>query len=142
MRNSPSHTRDAIKNGGGKKTIVVCVPAFDAHVALPFLGPTSMSAAATLCAVDVLRREVHVAASTGGAEGMNDIEVVSLEVGALDIPLFTGRRLLDYNPKECTMSWAPSEKFAYGPARGLHYLLKRDHIANLSANPRKSSETS
>jgi len=46
-----------------------------------------MSAAATLCAVDVLRREVHVAASTGGAEGMNDIEVVSLEVGALDIPL-------------------------------------------------------
>jgi len=75
-----------------------------------------MSAAATLRAVDVLRREVRVAASTGGAEGMNDIEVVSLEIGAFDIPPFAGRRLLDYDPKEYTKSWTPSEKLAYGPA--------------------------
>jgi len=95
-----------------------------------------MSAAATLRAVDVLRREVHVAAPTGGIEGMNDIEVVSLEVGALDILLFTGRRLLDYNPKERTMSWTQSEKLPYGPAWELHYLLKRDQLANLSANLR------
>lgn len=116
MRNSPSRTRDTIRNGKGKKSIVVCVPALDARVGLPFLGPSSMSAAATLRAVDVLRREVRVAASTGGAEGMNDIEVVSLEVGALDIPPFAGRRLLDYDPKEYTKSWTPSEKLAYGPA--------------------------
>ena len=116
MRNSPSRTRDAIKNGKGKKSIVVCVPAVDARVGLPFLGPSSMSAAATRRAVDVLRREVRVAASTGGAEGMNDIEVVSLEVGALDIPPFAGRRMLDYDPKEYTKSWTPSEKLAYGPA--------------------------
>jgi hypothetical protein len=116
MRNSPSRARDAIKNGKGKKTIVVCVPALDARVGLPFMGPGSMSAAATLRAVDVLRREVRVAASTGGAEGMNDIEVVSLEVGTLDIPPFAGRRLLDYDPKEYTKSWTPSEKLAYGPA--------------------------
>ena len=116
MRNSPSRTRDAIKNGKGKKTIVVCVPALDTRVGLPFLGPSSMSAAATLRAVDVLRREVRVAASTGGAEGMNDIEVVSLEVGTLDSPPFAGRRLLDYEPKEYTKSWTPSEKLAYGPA--------------------------
>jgi hypothetical protein len=116
MRNSPSRTRDAIKNGKGKKSIVVCVPAIDAHVGLPFLGPSSMSAAATRRAVDVLRREVRVAAWTGGAEGMNDIEVVSLEVGALDIPPFAGRRMLDYDTKEYTKSWTPSEKLAYGPA--------------------------
>jgi hypothetical protein len=116
MRNSPSRSRDAIKNGKGKKTIVVCVPALDARVGLPFTGPSSMSAAATLRAVDVLRREVRVAALTGGAEGMNDIEVVSLEVGALDIPPFAGRRLLDYDTKEYTKSWTPSEKLAYGPA--------------------------
>jgi hypothetical protein len=116
MRNSPSRTRDAIKNGKGKKSIVVCVPAVDARVGLPFLGPSSMSAAATRRAVDVLRREVRVAASTGGAEGMNDIEVVSLEVGALDIPPFAGRRMLDYDTKEYTKSWTPSEKLAYGPA--------------------------
>lgn len=75
-----------------------------------------MSATATRRAVDVLRREVRVAASTGGAEGMNDIEVVSLEVGVLDIPPFAGRRMLDYDPKEYTKSWTPSEKLAYGPA--------------------------
>ncbi|KAI0256877.1 hypothetical protein BJV78DRAFT_1167642 [Lactifluus subvellereus] len=116
MRNSPSRTRDAIKNGKGKKSIVVCVPAVDARVGLPFLGPSSMSAAATLRAVEVLRREVRVAAATGGAEGMNDINVVSLEVGALDVPPFAGRRLLDYDSKEYTKSWTPSEKLAYGPA--------------------------
>ena len=116
MRNSPSRTRDAIKNGKGKKSIVVCVPAVDARVGLPFLGPSSMSAAATLRAIEVLRREVRVAAATGGAEGMNDINVVSLEVGALDVPPFAGRRLLDYDPKEYTKSWTPSEKLAYEPA--------------------------
>ena len=116
MRNSPSRTRDAIKNGKSRKSIVVCVPAVDARVGLPFLGPSSMSAAATRRAVDVLRREVRVAASTGGAEGMNDIEVVSLEVGALDIPPFAGRHALDYDSKEYTKPWTPSEKLAYGPA--------------------------
>jgi hypothetical protein len=116
MRNSPSRTRDSIKNGKGKKSIVVCVPATDAHVGLPFLGPSSMSAAATLRAVDVLRREVRVAAATGGAEGMSDINVVSFEVGALDIPPFAGRHLLDHASKEYTKSWTPSEKLAYGPA--------------------------
>jgi hypothetical protein len=116
MRNSPSRTRDAIKNGKGKKSIIVCIPAVDARVGLPFLGPSSMSAAATLRAIEVLRREVRVAAATGGAEGMNDVNVVSLEVGALDVPPFAGRRLLDYDPKEYTKSWTPSEKLAYGPA--------------------------
>ncbi|KAI9449706.1 hypothetical protein F5148DRAFT_1153039 [Russula earlei] len=116
MRNAPSRTRDAIENGKGKKSIVACVPALDACVGLPFLGPSSMSAAATLHAVDLLRREVRVAASTGGAEGMNDVEVVSLEAGQCDIPPFACRPLLDYDSKEDTKSWTPSEKLAYGPA--------------------------
>jgi hypothetical protein len=38
---------------------------------------SSMSAAATRRAVDVLRREVRVVASTGDVEGTNDIEVVT-----------------------------------------------------------------
>jgi hypothetical protein len=116
MRNSPSRSRDAIKNGKCKKTIVVCVPSLAAHFGLPFLGPTSISAAANIRAVEVLRREVRVAASTGGAEGMNDIKVVSFEVGAFDISPFTTRQLLDYDPREYTKSWTPSEKLAYGPA--------------------------
>lgn len=115
MRNSPSRTRDAIKTGKGKKSIVVCVPAMDARIGFPFMGPSSVSAAATRRAMDVLRREVRVAALTGDAEGMSDIEVVSLEVGMLDIPPFAGRRMLDYDPKEYTKSWTPSEKLAYGP---------------------------
>ena len=115
MRNSPSRTRDAIKNGKGKKSIVMCIPLVSAYVSFPFMGPCSVSAAANIRAVEVLRREVRVAASTGGAEGMNDIEVVRLEVGALDISPFAGRPL-DYDPKEYTKSWTPSEKLAYGPA--------------------------
>ena len=115
MRNSPSRTRDAIKTGKGKKSIVVCVSAHDACIGFPFMGPSSVSAAATRRAVDVLRREVRVAALTGDAEGMSDIEVVSVEVGVLDIPPFAGRRMLDYDPKEYTKSWTPSEKLAYGP---------------------------
>ncbi|KAH9005339.1 hypothetical protein EDB86DRAFT_3190408 [Lactarius hatsudake] len=116
MRNSPSRARDSIKNGKSKKSIVVCVQATDAHVGLPFLGPSSMSAAATLRGVEVLRREVRVAAATGGSEGMSDINVVSFEVGALDVPPFAGRHLLDHSSKEYTQSWTPSEKLAYGPA--------------------------
>jgi len=116
MRNSPSRTRDAIKNGKGKKSIVVCLPAIDGRVGWPFMGPSSVSATATCRAVDVLRREVRVAALTGDAGGMSDIEVVSLEVGELDIPPFVGRRMLDYDPKEYTKSWTPSEKLAYGRA--------------------------
>jgi Fungal family of unknown function (DUF1776) len=125
MRNSPSRTRDAIKNGKGKKSIVVCIPILSAYVGFPFLGPSSVSAAATLRAVDVLRREVRVAASTGGAEGMNDIEVVSLEVGQLDIPPFACRPL-DYDPKEYAKSWTPSEKLAYGPAWDLLLEANKD----------------
>ena len=125
MRNSPSRTRDAIRNGKGKKSIVVCVPAIEARVGLPFMGPSSMSATATRRAVDILRSEVRVAAMTGGAEGMSDIAVVSLEVGGLDVPPYAGRYMLDYDSKEYTKSWTPSEKLAYGPAweltrEGLH----------------------
>jgi hypothetical protein len=116
MRNSPSRTRDAIKDGKGKKSIVVCLPAVDARTGMPFRGPSSMSATATRRAVDILRCEVRVAALTGGAEGMHDIEVVSLEIGELDISPFAGRPMLDYDPKEYTKSWTPSEKLAYGPA--------------------------
>ena len=75
------------QNGKGKKSIVVCVPAIDACIGLPFPGLNLMSAAATDCAVDILRcdsAEVHIAASTGGAKGMDDIEVVSLKVGTPD----------------------------------------------------------
>ena len=74
----------------------------DTYLGFPSLEPSSVSATMTLHVVDVLHREVHIAALMGDAEGMKDIEVVCLEVGALDIPLFAGRRSLDYDPKEYT----------------------------------------
>ena len=80
-------TRITHQNGKGKKSIVVCVPVIDACIGLPFPGLSLMSTAATDCAVDILRcdsAKVHVAASTGGAKGMDDIEVVSLKVGTPD----------------------------------------------------------
>ena len=115
MRNSPSRTRDAVKNGRAKKSIVVCLSELDACIGLPFRGPSSISAIANRRAVEVLRREVRIAALTGGAEGMHDIEVVSLEVGTLEIPPFDGGRMLNYDLKEYVKSWTPSEKLTYGP---------------------------
>ncbi|KAI0273417.1 hypothetical protein BC834DRAFT_853716 [Gloeopeniophorella convolvens] len=114
MRNSPSRTRDAVANGHGKRSIVVCVPLADARVGLPFSGTHSMAAVATLRAVEVLRREVRIAAMTGRSEGMGDINVVSVEVGVLDLPVDT--RMVDAYHEEPTESWTPSEQMAYGTA--------------------------
>ena len=85
------------------------------------MGPSSVSVTTTRRAVDVLRCEVRVAALNGDAESMSDIEVVSLEVGALDFPPFAGRGMLDYNPKAYSKSWTPSEKLTHGPMGSGNY---------------------
>src|SRR5882762_3488646 len=48
LRANPARARDAATNNKGKKNIVVCIPAVDARVGLPFAAPQAMSAAATL----------------------------------------------------------------------------------------------
>ncbi|KAG0705121.1 hypothetical protein DFH29DRAFT_848266 [Suillus ampliporus] len=87
------------------KSIIVCLPAADARVGLPFGGVSAMSAAATLRALDVLRREVAV------AQGMNSIRIVAVDVGVVgETPVS------DLANPRAMVDWTPSEKSTYGPA--------------------------
>ncbi|KAJ7074165.1 hypothetical protein C8F01DRAFT_1205345 [Mycena amicta] len=105
--------------GRAKKSIIVCLPATAARVALPFNAMQSMSVASTLRAVEVLRREVHIAALTDKSEAMKNIRVVVADVGAFNIgPLDTflappdagaRRRKLTYGPSFASLSHSVAE---------------------------------
>ncbi|KIL00949.1 hypothetical protein PAXRUDRAFT_821158 [Paxillus rubicundulus Ve08.2h10] len=88
----------------GRKSIIICLPAADARVGLPFCGVSAMSAAATLRAADVLRREVAT------AQGMSTIRIVTVDVGAV------GPSHDDFGVANTTVDWTPSEKASYGAA--------------------------
>lgn len=103
--------RNAHVPNRGKKTIVVCLPATEAHMGLPFSAVQSMSASSTLRAVEVLRREINVAALTGKFETMKNLKVVVADVGAFDIGESSSQDL--YKAME---TWTPSEKLTYAPA--------------------------
>ncbi|KAF9227801.1 hypothetical protein BS17DRAFT_693724 [Gyrodon lividus] len=88
----------------GRKSIILCLPAADARVGLPFSGVSAMSAAATLRAADVLRREIAT------AQGMGTIRIVTVDVGAV------GLSQVDFGVATTTDDWTPSEKATYGAA--------------------------
>ncbi|KAG7089696.1 hypothetical protein E1B28_011351 [Marasmius oreades] len=97
----------------GKKSIVVCLPATETRFGLPFSSIQSMSAAGTMRAVEVLRREISVAAMTGKSETMKNIRVVAIEVGAFNVG---NERPQHFTPLEAMEKWTASEKITYGPA--------------------------
>lgn len=89
----------------GRKSIIVCLPAADARVGLPFGGVSAMSAAATLRALDVLRREVAV------GQGMSSIRIVAVDVGVVgETPVSS------LENSHAMDDWTPSEKATYGQA--------------------------
>lgn len=93
------------KRAGGRKSIIVCLPAADARVGLPFGGVSAMSAAATIRALDVLRREVAV------GQGMSSIRIVAVDVGVVgETPVSALANPLAMD------DWTPSEKATYGQA--------------------------
>lgn len=93
------------KRACGRKSIIVCLPAADARVGLPFGGVSAMSAAATLRALDVLRREVAV------GQGMSSIRVVAVDVGVVgETPVSALANSLAMD------DWTSSEKATYGQA--------------------------
>ena len=121
LRATPSRAQDARTYGLGRQSIVVCLPAMDARVGLPFASAQAMSAAATLRGVEVLRREIRAAGLSGlgseAANAMRNVKVTVVDVGAV---AFAGeeqeegveglRRVVD--------EWTPSEQAAYGAAFG------------------------
>ncbi|EAU88708.1 hypothetical protein CC1G_01081 [Coprinopsis cinerea okayama7 len=110
LRTGSARARDK-----GHKTIVVCLPAVDTRVSLPFSSVQAMSAAGTLKAVETLRREIQMAAVTGKAESMSSIKVVIVDVGAVDVGRKAPATIQDSLLK-ATESWTSSEKVIYGPA--------------------------
>ncbi|PIL24462.1 hypothetical protein GSI_14216 [Ganoderma sinense ZZ0214-1] len=157
LRASPARSRDAQTNGLGKQSIVVCLPATDARVGLPFAGAQAMSAAATLRAVEVLRREVRAASTSGSgsassteaAEAMRNIKVTVVDVGAV------GEAAGGVGLEGSVEEWTPGEQAAYGAAFGLalehrgegaHRLRRRpsgveafvDTVVDVVSNGRKS----
>jgi hypothetical protein len=110
LRTGSARSRDV-----GKKSIIVCLPATDARVGLPFSSVQAMSAAATLRGVEILRREIRIAAMTERTDSMQNINVVVVDVGAFDI----GSPLKALPPEGIYRSmedWSASEKVVYGPA--------------------------
>ncbi|KAH9928225.1 uncharacterized protein B0H18DRAFT_1159102 [Fomitopsis serialis] len=128
LRANPARARDAFANNLGKKSIVVCLPAIDARVGLPFAGAQAMSAAATLRAMEVLRREVKMAALTDASASMKNIKVVVVDVGAIGVAP-ASEPVQDV--RKSVQEWTPSEKVAYGTAfeavveEGMHYSVHR-----------------
>ncbi|KXN86931.1 hypothetical protein AN958_09526 [Leucoagaricus sp. SymC.cos] len=117
LRTGPAFTRDH----GLEKTVVVCLPATDVRVGLPFAGVRSMSAAAMERGVEVLRREIRAAGVNGkGAEAMRDVKVVVIDVGTFDVG--TGGNTVGEEAIQAETiwkvmeGWTASEKLTYGPA--------------------------
>ncbi|RPD67955.1 hypothetical protein L226DRAFT_555675 [Lentinus tigrinus ALCF2SS1-7] len=149
LRSSPARARDALSSGAGQQSIVVCLPATDARVGLPFGSAQAMSAAATLRGVEVLRREIRAASSsgtTGTAEAMRNIRVVVVDVGAVGEAVTTP--VSDAALKSVDQ-WTPAEQAAYGPAFGslLEHGTRRepsdvsvfvDTVVDVVSNGRKS----
>jgi len=110
LRTGPARSRDK-----GRKSIIICLPAMDARVGLPFASIQAMSAASTLRGVEVLRREINVAALTDRSESMKNIRVVVVDVGVFDV----GQPPSNMPPEsiyKAMEEWSPSEKVTYGPA--------------------------
>ncbi|KIL69847.1 hypothetical protein M378DRAFT_157079 [Amanita muscaria Koide BX008] len=104
----------------GAKTMVVCLPATEARVGIPFASVQSMTVASTLRATEILRREINLAAMTDRSGSMGNIKVIIAEIGSLKcgstavIHPFEERSIADlYRSME---NWSPSEKMSYGPA--------------------------
>lgn len=112
LRNSPARTRDEMNGHKGKRTIVICLPAKDARVGLPFAGAQAMSSAATLRGMEVLRREIRAAATTD--EAMKNVKVVVVDVGSIGVNGTSGSE--DASLERTMIDWTASEKAAYGPA--------------------------
>lgn len=88
-----------------QQSIILCLPAADARVGLPFCSVGAMTAAATVRAAEVLRRELSI------AQGMSTIRVVAVDVGAV------GEIDNHYQRTSPRMDdWTSSEKETYGAA--------------------------
>ncbi|KAF9527049.1 hypothetical protein CPB83DRAFT_857058 [Crepidotus variabilis] len=110
LRTGSARSRDY-----GKKSIVFCLPATDARVGLPFASVQAMSAAGTLRGVEVLCREIKIAALTEKTETMKNIRIVVVDVGSFKVEPAI-KSVLSEGVYKSMEDWTASEKMVYGPA--------------------------
>lgn len=117
LRTGPALTHDHKLD----KTVIVCLPALDVRVGLPFASVRSMSAAAMERGVEVLRREIRSAAGANGqgTQMMRNIQVVVVDVGVFDV----GEHMVEEEEQVRTEmvrkimgDWTASEQLCYGMA--------------------------
>jgi hypothetical protein len=102
--------------GTTRKSIVVCVPAVAARVGIAFASEEAMSAAATVKAIDVLRRELKASASQNAGDATVAPRVVLVDVGAIALSRHRPIPPPAYDQDTLMQSWSASEKAAYGAA--------------------------
>ncbi|KAH8117187.1 hypothetical protein DFH11DRAFT_1573658 [Phellopilus nigrolimitatus] len=105
-------SQDATYAVGGKKSVVLCVPAPDARVGVPYASAQAMSAAATVRGAEVLRRELGQV----GDPHMHNVRVVVADVGVIGDSGGTGLSVqaLDEEALVGSISqWTPSEQKVY-----------------------------
>ncbi|KAL4246110.1 hypothetical protein ABKN59_003283 [Abortiporus biennis] len=134
IRNSSTRARDSASNSLGRRSIIVCLPSTDTRVGLPFASAQAMSAAATLRGVEVLRREIRIAALSAESDAMKNIKVVVVDVGSIKQP---GHDSLEIS--HAMENWTPSEKVAYGEAFSS---LLHGGTVRLGHGARKPTDTS
>ncbi|KAF8623484.1 hypothetical protein AX15_006267 [Amanita polypyramis BW_CC] len=105
----------------GNKSIIVCLPATEARVGIPFASVQSMSVGGMLRGVEVLRREINIASLMDKSGSMKNIKVAVAEVGALqyDNASHTSHSVEDQSVPDLYKAmedWTVSEKASYGPA--------------------------
>lgn len=84
FRFTPARLREASSMFGGKQSIIICIPATDARVGVPYASAQAMSAAATARGAEVLRREISQAARfTDKQRTIQDTRVVLVDVGSV-----------------------------------------------------------
>ncbi|KAF8511118.1 hypothetical protein BU17DRAFT_97463 [Hysterangium stoloniferum] len=98
-----------------RKNIIVCVPAMAARVGVPFASEEAMSAAATVRAVEVLRRELKACAAQSNEEIVAP-KVVLIDVGVISVTRQSRTVWPELDVSTLTQSWTPSERSAYASA--------------------------
>jgi hypothetical protein len=101
--------------GATRKSIVVCLPAMAARVGVAFASEEAMSAAATVKAIDILRRELKASAQSSD-DGSVAPKVVLVDVGVVALSRHRPLPSPTYEPATLMQSWSDSEKTAYAMA--------------------------
>ena len=103
--------------GTNRKSVIVCVPAMGARVGVTFSGEEAMSAAATVKAMEVLRRELKAATAPQNPNASSrPPKVVLVDVGAIALSRHRPAPPPIYDTPSLMLSWSASEKAAYGQA--------------------------